>query len=139
MGAPVQAGDHGEQGESGHREHDVAAPGAVAPGLRVVQAHRVLRIGEVLLHRPPDPGDLHQVGQRRRPALGDMGVEEGQLGGVSEGATDQQVMARAGGGDHRPVVEARALGALAAGEPVPRPGRDPPLSRRSGWWPPAWR
>jgi hypothetical protein len=55
VGAPVQAGDHGEQVEGGRREHDVSAPGAVAAGLRVREiaaglgmtqkaAHAVLRV-----------------------------------------------------------------------------------------------
>src|SRR5215831_5927609 len=109
-----RGGGDGEPGVSEHGEGDVPVPGMPEADLVVVEADLVLGRLEALLDRPAnaDDGDQHV---QRSVGLG-VADEVGELGGVGEGATYEEPVSGAGGVGERPVIEARALGALPAGE-----------------------
>jgi hypothetical protein len=68
----VRGGGDGEERAGEHGQGDVAAPGAVAADLVVVQAGLVLGLGEAVHYRPLGPGDRDQLGQWQfstRPAV----------------------------------------------------------------------
>ncbi len=73
-----------------------------------------------------DPCDPDQDGQRQRPALRHVAVEERQLRRGFGRSPDRQRPPRARGGDHGPVIDARPLGARATRAPLPRASGNQP-------------
>src|ERR1022692_4892607 len=126
-------GGHGEERVGEHRQRDVPVPGIPFADLIVVQAGLVLSLGEAVLDRPPRAGQGDQLGQR----CAGRGVteEERQLALAlvvhRQGTAGHQVTLRAGGGDQRPVIQPRPLGAVPARQHLPPPGGDPRGGGRS--------
>ena len=91
------AGGGGEPGVGEHGEGDVPVPGVPEADLIVVEANLVLGRLEALLHGPADADHGDQFVER---GIG-LGVadEEGELGGIVEGATDEKPVGGAGGVD----------------------------------------
>ncbi len=100
-----------------HGQGDVAVPGVPEADLVVVEADLVLARLEALLDRPAGTDDGDQL--RERGTGRGVADEVSQLGGIGEGAANQQPVGGAGGVDQRPVVETRAFGALPTGEDLP--------------------
>lgn len=111
--------------EKGMREHgqgDVPHPSDVAADFVLVQAALVLRSLEAFLDRPPMSGNAHELvdtGSHRRVCevvgdlIGSADAAPGQRPAVTGGPLTVEVL------DHReldgcPVIDARALGAVAA-------------------------
>ena len=109
-----QGGGDGADGQGGHDQHGVPGDRGVEPDLGLIEAEAVLAGPESFFHRPAQPGRADQPGQGQRLAFGHEAVVKGQLAGL-EVAADQQVVLRGGGGQPRPGIPARALGALPGG------------------------
>src|SRR6266536_1775178 len=90
------------------------------PHLVLIQARLPFSLLVAFFCGPSLPGHRDQGRQRRRPALRDMAVVEGQVSGVGEAAADQQPVPRRGGGDPRPPVVPAALAAGPARAGLPR-------------------
>jgi hypothetical protein len=87
VGLEVGGGD-GEPGMGEHGEGDVSVPGVPEADLIVVEADLVLAGLEALLDGPADTDDGDQVVDGGA-GLG-VADEVGELGGVAEGAADEQ-------------------------------------------------
>src|SRR6266568_2821962 len=82
----------------------MALPRPIQPDLGLVESDGGFRVLEIILHLPPGPSDLDQIGQRAHAARGRVGVEVRDLARVGDGAADEQLAARVVGGNPRPVV-----------------------------------
>jgi hypothetical protein len=128
----VGSGQDHQEGVGDHAQGGPVVPGAPAADLVLVQAGKALAGVEGLLNGPAPPGDLDQDGQRG--GAGSRAAVVGQLAGRVVAADQQPVLARLAArsslamaqAQERPLVQAVALGALAARELLPRPRRDTP-------------
>jgi len=90
VGAVVGVGGGGRaDGEGGEDQDQVPVDGGVKAELGVVEPEMVLAELVVFLHGPAASGDGDQGGQGGGLAVGDVGVEVGQLGGFGEAAADE--------------------------------------------------